>query len=103
MAVVPGQSLLDFVYADSQTPVSDDDFLFTRNDSYPNAIRDFEHSEAVLAGLRCDVLVTPHPGASAFWERVAHDSLVDPSACARYAATARKQLDERIARESGSR
>lgn len=96
---------LDFVYADSQTPVSADDFLFTRNTTYPSVVRDFERSFAVIEGLPCDVLITPHPGASRFWERLetrtgaTADALRDPEACRRYAANARQQLARRIARE----
>ena len=98
---------LDFVYADSQTPVSTDDFRFTSNASYPNAIADFERGFATLERLPCDVLITPHPSASNLWRRVSPTDgtitprLVDGGACKRYAATARRQLEERVARERG--
>lgn len=96
---------LDFVFADSQTPVSADDFLFTTNTTYPNAIADFERGFATLERLSCDVLVTPHPAASSLWSRVSptdgtiSTTLVDRDACRRYAATARGALAQRIARE----
>jgi metallo-beta-lactamase class B len=102
-----GDECGEIVYADSQTPVSADDFLFTRNATYPEAIADFERGFAVLERLRCDILLTPHPGASGLWERVAKrdagdaDALVDVDACKRYAARSRTQLAERIAREGG--
>ena len=102
-----GDECREIVYADSQTPVSADDFLFTRNATYPDAIADFERGFAVLEQLRCDILLTPHPGASGLWERVekrdAGDAaaLVDRDACKRYAAGARTQLAARIAREGG--
>lgn len=95
----------DMVYADSQTPVSADDFLFTRNNTYPNVLQDFEKSFAVLDGLPCGILLTPHPGASDLWKRLAaRDSgnaraLVDASACHSYAAHAREQLATRVAAE----
>lgn len=95
----------EIVYADSQTPVSADDFQFTRNTTYPHVITDFERSFAVLERLRCDILVTPHPGASRLFDRVGEreggnaGALVDGEACRRYAATARKQLEARMARE----
>ena len=89
----------DVVYADSQTPVSADGFLFTRSADYPTGVQDFERGFATLEGLRCDILVTPHPSASRLWERVDAGSLVDASACRRYAATARTRLAERVARE----
>jgi metallo-beta-lactamase class B len=97
------------VYADSQTPVSADDFYFTHNTTYPTAIADFRHSEAVLDSLPCDILMTTHPGASNFWARVAArdsgtaNALVDPEACKRLAAASRASLSQRIAREDSAR
>jgi metallo-beta-lactamase class B len=96
-----GERCLDFVYADSQTPVSRDGFRFSDSDAYPNAVADFERGFAVLEGIPCDVLLTPHPGASSLWERVptAPDGLVDADACRRYATNARQQLQRRLERE----
>jgi metallo-beta-lactamase class B len=99
---------VDLVYADSQTPVSADGFLFTRSPSYPSAIQDFERGFATLEALSCDILVTPHPSASGLWERVAArdrgnaDALVDREACRRYAATARQALARRVATETAA-
>ena len=93
----------DFVYADSQTPVSADGFLFTQSASYPGALADFKRGFAVLERLRCDVLVTPHPGASQLWERLEAGALRDPEACRRYVANARVQLARRVATERGGR
>ena len=92
-------SCLDFVYADSQTPVSSDDFYFTRTTAYPTVLQDFERSYAVLESIKCDVLITPHPGASQLWERVESKSLRDTEACKRYAANARAQLAKRVETE----
>ena len=95
----------DLVYADSQTPISADGFSFTRNDTYPSVLQDFEHGFAVLDHLSCDVLLTPHPSASSLWERIARreqgtkDALVDSEACRRYAADARQKLAQRVASE----
>ena len=96
---------LDFVYADSQTPVSAPAFQYSKSDGYPTALADFARGFATLDTLSCDVLVTPHPGVSQLWDRVSADdgavkpTLVDREACKRYAAGARKALDERLARE----
>jgi metallo-beta-lactamase class B len=100
-----GNRCLDIVYADSQTPISRDGFLYSRNDRYPDAIRDFERGFATLESLSCDILVTPHAGSVALWERVANgpEGLVDPAACRRYAATAREQLRSRLETERGQR
>jgi metallo-beta-lactamase class B len=97
---------LDLVYADSQTPVSADGFLFTKNTTYPSAVADFERGFAALERLRCDILLTPHPTASALWTRVAARdagrplALVDAEACRRYAGIARAALANRIATEA---
>jgi metallo-beta-lactamase class B len=98
-----GARCLNMVYADSQTPVSADDFLFTRDSS---AIAAFEHGFGVLQSLPCDVLLTPHPDASRVWERVAArdagkpNALVDAGACRAYATAARDRLRKRIASET---
>lgn len=100
-----GTRCLDFVYADSQTPVSTDGFSFAHNATYPTVLADFARSFAVLESLKCDVLITPHPGASRLWDRLsARDGdgtpgLVDVTACKGYAAAARKQLERRLETE----
>jgi metallo-beta-lactamase class B len=115
-----GARCLDVVYADSQTPISADGFSFTRGTTYPAALRDFARGHATLERLRCDLLVTPHPSASALWERMAArdaggtggsgtggtggagPSLVDAEGCRRYAAGARAALARRVATERAS-
>lgn len=93
---------LDFVDADSQTPVSGDDFEFSK---HPELLEQFAHGLTVIASLPCDVLLTPHPGASRFWQRLdardAGDStaLRDTRACARYASESHGRLDRRVAAE----
>jgi metallo-beta-lactamase class B len=104
-----GERCVSIVYADSQTPVSADDFHFTRSVTYPSAIADFQRGFAVLEGLSCDVLITPHPGASSLWQRVdARDAgnpeaLIDGDACKRYATAARERLAGRVAAEQEAR
>jgi metallo-beta-lactamase class B len=86
------------VYADSQTPVSADGFRFTGS----SAATAFERGFALLEGLRCDLLITPHPGASAFWERVeaGQAKLLDAEGCKRYAAAGRQRLARRLEAEA---
>ena len=102
-----GARCLDFVYADSQTPVSADDFLYTRSTAYPNALADFRRGHATLERLSCDVLITPHPAVSSLWDRVSpSDGTIgaafgDRDGCKRYAANARRALEERVERERG--
>lgn len=90
---------LDLVYADSQTPVSADDFLFSRSTAYSDAVADFRRAHALLEALPCDILVTPHPEASQLWQRLERGELIDPGACKRYAANARRALERRLERE----
>ena len=87
---------LEIVYADSQTPVSADGFLYSKSDGPAQ----FQRAYAALEQLRCDILVTPHPGVSAFFDRVAGKTLVDPQACRRYVTSAREALAKRLERES---
>lgn len=100
-----GDRCMSVVYADSQTPISADGFMFTCSRHYPSALADFERGHAVLERLSCDILVTTHPAASRLWERLEArergdaDALVDPGACRRYAAQAREQLARRVERE----
>lgn len=90
---------LDVVYADSQTPISADGFRFSDSRDYPDAVADFERGLSTLETIRCDILITPHPGASSLWERVERGRLVDAEACDRYAATGRRQLERRLEAE----
>lgn len=102
-----GGRCLDFVYADSQSPISADGFLFSRNATYPAALADFTRGFAALERLSCDVLLTPHPEASGLWDRLAardkgeSGALGDPEACRRYVTRARERLARRIADEGG--
>ena len=97
-----GPRCLDIVYADSQSPISSPSFLYSASSA---ALSNFERSYAVLEQLRCDILVTPHPGASEFFARIAArdngglPGLVDTDACRRFAAKARQALAQRLAAE----
>ena len=93
---------VDIVYADSQTPISADGFRFL---DHPSAVAGFERGHRTLEALSCDILVTPHPSATSLWERLARgpQGLIDRTACQRYAATARQQLQRRLQTERGAR
>ena len=86
------------VYADSLSPVSRDDYRFSAHPEYLAAYRD---SIAKVAGLRCEILLTPHPSASAMRARmIGEQPLFDVDGCKKYAAKLTKALDDRIARET---
>ncbi|MGH6705381.1 MAG: subclass B3 metallo-beta-lactamase [Sphingomicrobium sp.] len=87
------------VYADSLSAVSRDDYKFSDHPEYLAAYRD---SIAKVAAGRCEILLTPHPSASAMKERMTgKQKLFDPEGCRNYAATLTKRLDERLAKEAG--
>lgn len=86
------------VYADSLSAISHDDYRFSDHPAYLAA---FRAGLARLAASRCEILLTPHPSASAMKERMTGLApLFDPAACRTYAAAKGKQLDERLAKEA---
>jgi metallo-beta-lactamase class B len=90
---------LDIVYADSHTPVSADGFRFSGSDAIPA----FERGFQALESMSCDILVTPHPSASSFWERMdGTRPVVDTGACRRYAEAGRARVAQRLDNESGT-
>jgi metallo-beta-lactamase class B len=98
-----GRRCLRVAYADSLSAVSAPDYRFTDHPAY---VAGFRQAIATVAALPCDVLLTPHPDASGFWEKIAKRKsptdvapLVDQQACRDYAANAGKNLDARLAAE----
>lgn len=88
----------DLVYADSLTAVAADGYRFT---DHPALVATFRATFDRVARLPCDILLTPHPGASNLFPRLAEQAaLADAGACRAYADGARRRLDERIAREA---
>jgi metallo-beta-lactamase class B len=86
------------VYADSLSPISRDDYRFSDHPAYLAAYR---ASLARIAASRCEILLTPHPSASAMKERMTgKQKLFDPEGCKNYAAALTKRLDERLAKEA---
>jgi metallo-beta-lactamase class B len=86
----------EMVYADSLKSVSAPGFRFTK---HAQLMRGFKKSFTFLEAAPCDILITPHPEASDFWNRVeGHrsgtkpDPLVDREACRRLAEKARDEL-----------
>lgn len=86
------------VYADSLNPISNDSYRFSDHPAYVQA---FRASIARIAESPCDILLTPHPGASDMPKRLAAGTpLLDEEACKAYAATRSGQLEERLAKEA---
>ena len=86
------------VYTDSLSPVSRADYRFS---DHPAAVAAFRRSIAKIAASRCEILLTPHPSASAMRTRLsAGQPLLDTGGCRAYAADRTKALDERLGREA---
>jgi metallo-beta-lactamase class B len=85
------------VFADSLSPVSRDDYRFSAHPAYLAA---FRQSLARIAAARCEILLTPHPSASALPARLAKGkTLLDAEGCKTYAAALTTRLDQRLAKE----
>lgn len=92
------QDCRTIVYADSLTAVGPDSYRFTGN---PALVARFRAAFVKVAALDCDVLITPHPVASNLFPRFAGQApLADRQACIAYADSARRRLDDRLAREA---
>ena len=84
-------------YVDSLTAVSAEPYRFSDHRRYLSAYR---ASLRKIRFMRCDLLITPHPGASNFIDRLEGKAqLVDRGACRDYAERAGAALDARLARE----
>lgn len=98
-----GDDCRQFVYADSLSAFSDDQYRFGDEQAHPGYVAAFRQALDRVAGLHCDILITPHPGASRLWSRVgpqAGEPLQDTGACRDYAQSARQRLDRRLAEET---
>jgi metallo-beta-lactamase class B len=84
-------------YVDSLTAVSRDGYRFT---DHPERVAPFRETFKRVAAMPCDILITPHPGASNLFARLAGDApLIDNQGCKKLADAARVRLDERLAKE----
>lgn len=92
-----GTRCLDIAYVDSHSALTDCHYRFTDHPAYVAA---FEHSLDTVAGLPCDLLITPHPAASNLFARLDGTApLVDAGACKAFAANARAHLATRLGEE----
>jgi metallo-beta-lactamase class B len=88
---------LDFAYVDSLSAVSADTYRFT---DHPERVAPFRETFDRVSALKCDVLITPHPGVSNLFERLSGKApLIDSEACRRLVAAMRQRLDDRLAKE----
>jgi len=95
-----GATCHDVVYADSVSAISSRRYRFVDHPAY---VETFRSSIAKIGRLSCDLIITPHPAASNFYDRLAGKApLSSSTACVAYAAAGRAKLDQRMAQEAGS-
>lgn len=88
-------------YVDSLSAVAADGYRFTDHPAYVAVLR---ATLDKVPALPCDILITPHPGASDLFERLAGDApLANADACRSYAQSARERLAARLAKEAGEK
>lgn len=87
-------------YADSATAISADGYRFSDHRDRVDAVKE---GLKRIGELPCDILITPHPGASDFFARVsARKPLGDPGACKAYATAAEERFAARLAQEEAA-
>ena len=100
-----GKHCLAMVYADSLTLMASGRYRYT-DPTHPERLAEFRRALAMLSALPCDVLMTPHPEASDFWQRIAArdagtpDALRSPDACKAYAQLGERSMQQRISAEN---
>ncbi len=94
------QGCRKMAYLDSATTISPQEYRFSDHPAY---IANIRRGIKVMASLECEVLLTPHPSASAMYERlIGGQELADPAACRAYSANASARFDERLEKEMAS-
>lgn len=95
-----GEECVSFAYVDSLSAISRDGYRFA---DHPERVAPYRTTFAKVAAMPCDILVTPHPGGSRLFARLAGQApLVDPGACRTLAETARQRLETRLAQEAAN-
>lgn len=86
-------------YADS---LSAPGYQLRGNARYPHLIEDYTRSFATVRALPCDLLLTPHPGASRWNYAAGNTAAANVLTCQAYADEAAKKLDAQLAKEAAA-
>lgn len=100
-----GEACHAMAFADSLSAVAPESYRFSDPTNSPAFVPLLRQTFTTVAALPCDVLITPHPVASRLWYRLgdaASESLVDATACRRYAEAGARRLDARLATEASA-
>ncbi len=93
-----GPNCASFAYVDSLTAVSADGYRFT---DHPERVAPFRATFTRVGRMPCDILATPHPGASNLFQRLSgSEPLIDRDACRRLVHAMRARLDARLSEEA---
>lgn len=87
-------------YADS---LSAPGYQLQGNARYPRLIDDYRRSFATVRALPCDLLLTPHPGASHWNYAAGRNAGAQALSCKAYADEAEKRFDAQLAKETAAR
>ncbi|MGL6161695.1 subclass B3 metallo-beta-lactamase [Microbulbifer sp.] len=90
-----GGKAVDIAYVDS---LSAPGYRLLDNPRYPHIVDDYRSTFAKVRELPCDLLLTPHPGASG-WEYKTEAVQGTPISCRAYADTAEVKLEEQLEAE----
>lgn len=93
------EDCVSIVYADSLSPVSNDEYRFS---DHPEYVAEYRAGLQRLREIKCDILLTPHPSASKMLERAATGSLEGGLTCLEYANTVERRLNARLEREASA-
>jgi len=92
---------VSIVYADSLSPVSNENYYFS---DHPGYVELYQQGLNKIAGLDCQILLTPHPSASKMRDRLSRaEGLIDTNGCVAYAENISKRLKKRLIKEQGER
>ncbi len=86
-------------YADS---LSAPGYQLQGNAHYPRLVQDYRRSFAMVRGLPCDLLLTPHPGASNWNYAAGSNASEKVLSCKAYADAAEKKFDAQLAKETAT-
>ncbi len=84
-------------YADS---LSAPGYHLQHNARYPRLVEDYRRSFTTVRGLPCDLLLTPHPGASRWNYAAGAEAGANVLTCKAYADAAEKTFDAQLAKEA---
>ena len=72
------------------------------NPRYPRIVEDYRRTFATVRALPCDLLLTPHPGASGWTPEAPSKPHAEPMSCRQYADNAERALDAMLEKQRTS-